>query len=184
MRDLTSLDNELDAKNYRCRAIMETPKGSRSKFKYDPESGLFKLGQLLPDGLVFPIDFGFLPSTIGDDGDPLDMMVFMDAPTHVGCLTDARIIGILEANQTEDGRTVKNDRLLGVAVHSYNYQDVSSIREMDKSVLNHVEEFFLSYNKQRGKKFKITGVGGPTRAVQFLKKGIQLFKKKQSSLPS
>jgi inorganic pyrophosphatase len=72
--------------------------------------------------MVFPYDFGFIPGTLGEDGDPLDIMVLMDEPTHVGCPVDIRLIGIIEADQTEDGKTETNDRLLGVAVHSYDNQ--------------------------------------------------------------
>src|SRR5882762_3397976 len=115
MADLTSLPHQLDTKEYTCRAIIETPKGCRNKFDYDPDSGLFKLGGLLPEGMMFPFDFGFIPSTLGGDGDPLDIMVLMDAPAHVGCLIDIRIIGVIEAKQTENGKNVTNDRLLAVA---------------------------------------------------------------------
>ena len=83
MADLTSLPLQLDAKKRVCRAIIETPKGCRNKFDYDPDSGLFTLGGLLPEGMMFPFDFGFLPSTLGGDGDPLDILVLMDAPAHV-----------------------------------------------------------------------------------------------------
>ena len=93
--------------------IIETPKAQPSKFKYDPEHGIFRLEKLLPLGTVFPFDFGFLPSTLGEDGDPLDILVLMDAPAHVGCLIEVRIIGIINAEQTEDGKTESNDRLLG-----------------------------------------------------------------------
>src|SRR5216683_28784 len=134
MADLTALPHQLDAKNRICRAIIETPKGCRNKFDYDPDSNLFMLGGLLPEGMMFPFDFGFIPSTLGDDGDPLDIMILMDAPAHVGCLIDARIIGIIEAKQTEDGETQSNDRLLGVAVHSYDHQDVASIDALSKSL--------------------------------------------------
>ena len=113
MADLTSLSLQLDNKTGTCRAIIETPKGCRNKFDYDPETGLFMLGGLLPEGMMFPFDFGFLPSTLGEDGDPLDIMVLMDAPAHVGCLIEVRIIGIITAEQTEDGKTESNDRLLG-----------------------------------------------------------------------
>src|SRR4051812_16479610 len=113
MGDLASLSLELDEKACTCRAIVETPKGSRNKFSYDRETRLFKLGGLLPQGMMFPFDFGFLPSTIGGDGDPLDVMVLMDAPAHVGCLLELRIIGIITAEQTQDGETTHNDRLLG-----------------------------------------------------------------------
>src|SRR5882762_3962441 len=156
MTDLTHLPNDLDEKKAVCKAIIETPKGWRNKFDYDPDSNLFMLGGLLPEGMMFPFDFGFIPSTLGGDGDPLDIMVLMDAPAHVGCLIDVRIIGIIEAKQTEDGKTETNDRLLGVAVHSYDHEDLSTIDDVSKTLLAQVEEFFVSYNKQRGRKFKIT----------------------------
>src|SRR3981081_1891975 len=119
MDDLSSLSNHLNPKTGVCAAIIETPKGCRNKFDYDPDSNLFKLGGLLPEGMMFPFDFGFIPSTLGDDGDSLDIMVLLDAPAHVGCLIDVRIIGIIDAEQTEEGKTEKNSRLIGVAVHSY-----------------------------------------------------------------
>jgi inorganic pyrophosphatase len=179
MADLTALTNELDEKQFTCRIIIETPKGSRMKFAYDPQSGLFELRGLLPEGMLFPFDFGFIPSTLAADGDPLDIMVLMDAPAHVGCLMHVRLIGIINAEQTEDGKTKKNDRLLGVAVHSYAHEDVNSIDEVSKTLLDQVEAFFISYNKQRGKKFRVTGSGGPKKALSFLKAGMRVFRQKQ-----
>ncbi len=176
MPDLTSLSPQLTAKKAQCRAIIETPKGSRNKFDYDPESNLFMLGGLLPEGMMFPFDFGFIPSTLGQDGDPLDVMVLMDAPAHVGCLIDVRIIGVITAEQTEKGKTETNDRLLGVAIHSYDHEDLKSINQVSKTLLDQVEEFFISYNKQRGKKFKVTGTTGSKKAIQFLKAGIKAHK--------
>ena len=177
MPDLSSLSPQLDPKKGTCRAIIETPKGCRNKFDYDPDSGLFMLAGLLPEGMMFPFDFGFIPSTLGEDGDPLDILVLMDAPAHVGCLIEIRLIGIIEAEQTEDGKTVSNDRLLGVAIHSYDHEDLESIKDVSKTLLEQLEEFFISYNKQRGKKFKVTGTGGPEKAMKFLKAGMQAHKK-------
>jgi inorganic pyrophosphatase len=171
--DLTFLPHQLDTKTRVCRAVIETPKGCRNKFDYDRDSGLFKLGGLLPEGMMFPFDFGFVPSTLAEDGDPVDIMVLMDAPAHVGCLMEVRIIGIIMAEQTQDGKTQTNDRLLGVAVHSYDHEDLESIGDVSKTLLDQIEEFFVSYNKQRGKKFKVTGTGGPSKAVKFLKNGIK-----------
>ncbi len=176
MPNLTSLSLKLDAKTGVCRAIIETPKGSRNKFDYDPESGLFALGGLLPEGMMFPFDFGFLPSTLGQDGDPLDIMVLMDAPAHAGCLIEVRIIGIITAKQTQGGKTETNNRLLGVAIHSYEHENLRSISDVSKTFLDQVEAFFVSYNKQRGKKFKITGTGGPKKAIKLLKGGVQAHK--------
>jgi len=177
MADLTSLPLRFDAKKGICRAIIETPKCSRNKFDYDPDSGLFMLGGLLPAGMMFPFDFGFIPSTLGDDGDPLDVLVLMDAPAHVGCLIEVRIIGVIRAEQTEHGKTKTNDRLLGAAVHSYEHEHADSIDDVSKTLLDQLEEFFISYNRQRGKKFKVTGTGGPKKALEFLKAGIRARKK-------
>jgi inorganic pyrophosphatase len=181
MSDLVSLANHLDARSFSCRAIIETPKCCRNKFKYDPETNLFKLGGLLPEGMMFPFDFGFIPSTLGEDGDPLDIMVLMDAPSQVGCLIDVRIIGIIQAKQTENGDTEQNDRLLGVAIHSYEHQDIRTINDVNKTLLSQVEAFFVSYNKQRGKQFKVTGTGGPRKAIRFIKAGMKAHEQRTQS---
>jgi inorganic pyrophosphatase len=178
MADLTGLPHQLDARQATCRAIIETPRGYRNKFDYDPETNLFMLGGLLPEGMSFPFDFGFIPSTLGDDGDPLDVLVLMDAPAHVGCLLDVRIIGVIAAEQSEDGKKESNDRLLAVAVHSYQHEDLQSIGDVSETLLSQVEAFFVSYNEQRGKKFKVTGTGGPKKALRFLKAGIRAHNKK------
>ena len=180
MADL-SLSPQLDTKKCTCRAIIETPKGYRNKFDYDPASGLFMLGGLLPEGMMFPFDFGFIPSTLGGDGDPLDILVLMDAPAHVGCLIEVRIIGIIQAEQTEDGKTESNDRLLGVAIHSYDHEDLESMHDVSKNLLDQLKAFFVSYNKQRGKKFKVTGTGGPGKAIRFLKAGIRAHGKESKT---
>ena len=176
MADLTTLPHQLDAKKGTCRAIIETPKGCRNKFDYDREADLFMLGGLLPEGMMFPFDFGFIPSTLADDGDPLDILVLMDAPAHVGCLIEVRLIGVISAEQIEDGEKENNDRLLGVAIHSYDHEDLKTIGDLSKTLLSQLEEFFVSYNKQRGKKFRIRGTGGPKSAIKFLKDGIKKHK--------
>lgn len=181
MPDLTSYSLQLDAKRLECRAIIETPKGRRNKFDYDPESGLFELGGLLPEGMMFPFDFGFLPSTLGDDGDPLDVMVLMDEPAHVGCLLQVRIIGVIEAEQTQDGKTETNCRLLAVSIHSYSHESVTSLKQLNPSLLEQVEAFFISYNKLHGKKFKVTGQGGPKRAGAVITEGVKAFEKKHKA---
>ena len=179
MADLSKLSHQLDEKKCVCRAIIETPKGSRNKFAYDPASGLFMLKGLLPEGMLFPFDFGFIPSTLGEDGDPIDIMVLMDAPAHAGCLIEVRVIGIINADQTEGKKTTANHRLLGVAVHSYNHEGLERIEDISKAMLRQIEEFFVSYNKQRGKTFKVTGRGGPKKAISFVKAGIRAFQEKE-----
>lgn len=95
MSNLAKTDPESDRKKCRCNAIIETPQGRRNEFKYSEKHRLFELGGLLPEGLSFPYDFGFIPRTRGGDGDPLEVMVLMDEPAHVGCLLQVRILGVL-----------------------------------------------------------------------------------------
>ena len=101
----------LDPEKRVCRAIIETPKGFRNKFDYDPDANLFKLGGLLPEGMMFPFDFGFIPSTLGDDGDPVDIMVLMDAPAHVGCTR--RRARYRNYRSKTDKRTEKRKQITG-----------------------------------------------------------------------
>jgi inorganic pyrophosphatase len=175
--DLSALPHLLDQKTCECRAIVETPKGRRNKFDYDPKIQAFTLGGLLAEGLSFPFDFGFVPSTLAEDGDPVDVMILMDEPAHVGCVLEVRIIGVIEADQTDAGKTVANHRLVAVAVHSYNHQQIKSISEVNKSIIEQVEDFFVAYNKSRGKKFRVLGIHGAKRAIKLLRQGIEAYKK-------
>lgn len=94
-------------------AMIETPKGSNQKFDYDPEKNRFKLSKLLPAGMAFPFDFGMIPGTGGEDGDPLDIIVISEGSAFPGCLVDCRVIGALQAEQTErNGDKVRNDRFI------------------------------------------------------------------------
>ena len=159
--------------------IIETPKGSRNKFDFDPEHGIFKLGGVLPEGAVFPFEFGFLPSTLGEDGDPLDMIVLMDAPSCVGCLITARVIGVIEAEQTEKGKTERNDRLISIATHAHLHSDIKSLKDINAKLVDEMEHFFISYNQMRGKIFKPLGHFGPKPALELIEKGKQKFKAKR-----
>ena len=105
-----------DGKDGDWNVVVETPKGCRNKFKFDEAAGLFRLGGVLPAGAVFPFDFGYLPATQGDDGDPLDVLILMDEPAFPGCVVAARLVGVIEAEQTEKGgRPERNDRLIAVS---------------------------------------------------------------------
>src|SRR4051812_36568224 len=101
--------------------VIETPKGSRNKIAYDPQRKLFELKSVLPTGWAFPFDFGFIPGTRGEDGDPLDVLVLMDEPACTGCLVRSRLIGVIRAKQTErNGDRQRNDRLIAVFAKSRN----------------------------------------------------------------
>src|SRR5437868_4266360 len=111
--------------------IIETPKGSRNKYEYDKKSGLFTLSKVLPAGSTFPYDFGYIPSTKGQDGDPLDMLVLMDEPVFPGCHITARLVGVIRAEQDEDGGEVENDRLIAVASCSHDQRNIHSLDELN-----------------------------------------------------
>jgi inorganic pyrophosphatase len=148
--------------------VIDTPKGSRNKYKYDEERGLFTLSGVLPAGAVFPFDFGFVPATRGGDGDPLDVLVLMDEPAFVGCLVPAHLIGVIEAEQTEGGKTEKNDRLIAVAANSRNHRDLRSLEQVNANLVDEIEHFFVSYNEFKGKRFEPSGRSGPERAQELV----------------
>src|SRR5579871_3157218 len=152
------------------RVIIETPKGSRNKFKYDPELGSYRLNTVLSEGMVFPYDFGFVPQTKAQDGDPLDVLLLMDEPAFTGCVVEARIVGVIEAEQTENGTTTRNDRVLAVATGSHNHADIKEPKDLNKNIIKELESFFVAYNKARGKKFKLLGCKDMETAMKLIKK--------------
>jgi inorganic pyrophosphatase len=171
-----------DAESGDLNVIIETPKGSRNKFDYEPKLGIFKLGGVLPAGAVFPYDFGFVPATLGGDGDPMDVLVLMDEPAFAGCLVPSRLIGVIEAEQTErDGETTRNDRLIAVAANSRNHQDVNTLDNITTNLVDEIEHFFISYNEAKGKEFKSLKRSGPVRARHLVEEGIEQAKQPDSS---
>ena len=149
--------------------IIESPRGSRNKFKYDLSSRLFKLDKVLPEGMVFPFDFGFVPFTRCSDGDPLDVGVLMDEPTFTGCYVECRIVGVLEAEQKTNQKTYRNDRLIAVALSSILFANLTNLRNFNRSLLDQIEAFFINYQKARGVTFTILSRQGPRRALATLK---------------
>lgn len=149
--------------------VIDTPKGNRNKFAYDRERKAYLLKTVLPAGSTFPFDFGSIAGTIADDGDALDVLVLMEEPAFVGCLVESRLIGVIEAKQTEDGQSERNDRLIAVAAESHTHRGIKKLSDLDSTLVKEIEYFFVSYNAQRGKKFKPIGRHGPKRARQLVK---------------
>jgi inorganic pyrophosphatase len=153
-------------------AIVETPKGSRSKIDYEPKKKLFVLKRVLPLGQVFPFDFGYIPQTLGEDGDPLDVLILMDEPAVPGCLVPSRLVGAIEAEQTEAGGTLRNDRLIAVAEASQAYEEIASLDDVPAVLVKQIEFFFVAFNEVRGKRFDSLGRSGPERARQLVAEGV------------
>lgn len=150
--------------------IIETPRGSRNKLKYDPEKRLYKLSKLMPEGMVFPYDFGFIPGTKAEDGDPLDILVLTDEPLFPGCLVDCFLAGVIECEQEMEGRMKRNDRLIAVAQASLIYAEVRDLADLNPAVEKQVEAFFVNYQKVRNVRIKILGRGGPEKALAILRR--------------
>ncbi len=160
------------------RVIIETPKGSRNKYAFDEEAGAFALRKVLPAGMTFPYDFGFIPRTKAEDGDPLDVLVLMDDSAFPGCAVDVRLIGVMRAEAEEEGETVRNDRLIAVATLGQAYSDTKSLEQLGEALLKDLERFFVTYQKLLGKKFKLLGRGDAEEAMKLAKKaGLQTGKR-------
>src|SRR6201997_3325342 len=151
------------------RIVIETPKGSRNKYKYEPESDCLELTTALPEGMNFPYDFGFIPSTLGDDGDPLDVLVLMDAPVVPGCVIRGRLIGVIKARQREKGDKdwTRNDRLIAVACHAQTHQDEKSLKDLRPHLTDEINAFFVEYNKLRSREFEHLDLCGPKKAMKI-----------------
>ncbi len=160
--------------------VVETPKGSRNKYKYDTERGVMRLAATLGEGLAFPFDFGFFPSTRGEDGDPLDVLLFLDEGVPSGCVATARLIGVLEVEQKEKRKPWKrNDRYFAVATHAHNHMSVLRLTDLPPHVLPEIEAFFVHYAGLNGKKLRVLRRSGRRRAKRFLRAGFRVFESKQ-----
>jgi inorganic pyrophosphatase len=149
-------------------AVIETPKHSRVKIDYDPEREIFHVHHALPAGLAFPFDFGFVPRTQAEDGDSLDVLVLMDQPGYPGLVVGIQLLGVFEAEQTEKGKTLRNDRLVARAVESADLSRVETLADVPPKVLDQFEEFFIFYNRLRGKNFRILRRSGPEKAEELI----------------
>jgi inorganic pyrophosphatase len=166
-----------DRSSNRLHVLIDTPRGSRNKFKYDEEKRCFTIAHVLSPGSAFPFDFGWVPSTLADDGDPLDVLVLLDAPAFSGCLVPVRLIGALEAEQSEKGKTNRNDRLLGVAEESRAYGGIRTLGGAPDHLLEEIEHFFVSYNQERGRVFRVLRRSGPKRAKKIVAAGERRFRR-------
>jgi inorganic pyrophosphatase len=149
--------------------VVDTPKGSRNKYKYDDKYGVFRLSKALPLGASFPFDFGYIPSTRGEDGDPVDVLVLADEPTFPGCVVPALLIGVIEAEQTENKKVMRNDRLSAAIETPFNPPAYRSLDEIDAERLAEIQHFFISYNEMEGRQFHPLGRRGPEQARKLVR---------------
>ena len=151
------------------QVVIETPKGSRNKYAFDPDQGAFVLKHVLPAGMTFPYEFGFVPSTLADDGDPIDVLVLMDQPAFPGCVTHCRLIGAIKGEQVEKKKRTRNDRLVAVESESHDLAHVRRLSDLGGKFVNELEMFFVHYHELNGKKYRLLGTVGPDAARKLVK---------------
>jgi inorganic pyrophosphatase len=166
-------------------AVIETPRGNRTKLAFDDKLEAFAVKKVLPQGMSFPFDFGFVPSTLGEDDDPVDVLVLMDEALPTGTVVPSRLIGVIEAEQTgKDGETKENSRLIAVAAACQIFSDVKKLGDLPHAVVEQMEHFFVAYNREEGKEFKPTGRRGPKIAREHVEKGMRRFRRSRSKAAS
>ena len=153
------------------RVVIETPKGSRNKFAFNPDERIFELKKVLPAGMAFPYDFGFVPSTKADDGDPIDVLVLMDEPAFPGCALNCRAIGVIEGEQGDKKKKERNDRIVAVEQDAHSWEDIKVIDDLGKQFEKELEEFFVNYHRLSGEQYRVLGVKGPGTARKLVKAG-------------
>ncbi len=158
----------VDKKDCMLQVVIETPKGSRNKYAFDPDQEIFALKKVLPAGMAFPYDFGFLPRTIAGDGDPIDVLVLMDEPAFPGCLLRARLIGVIEGEQNDDGKKVRNDRLIAIAEANHMYAHIRKVTDLPRQFLRELETFFVNYHNLEGKRYELIGCKGKDEAMRLI----------------
>jgi inorganic pyrophosphatase len=155
------------------RVVIETPKGSRNKFAFDPKEHIYELKKVLPAGMTFPYDFGFVPSTKADDGDPVDVLVLMDEPAFPGCLLICRLIGVIEGEQGDKKKKVRNDRIVAVEKDAHSWADIKTMDDLGKQFCRELEEFFVNYHELSGEQYRVLGTKGRGQARRLVKMGMR-----------
>jgi inorganic pyrophosphatase len=149
--------------------VVETPRGARAKFAFDPVLGAFVMSKPLTLGLTYPTDWGFLPSTRAPDGDPLDALVAHDIPTSPGLVLRCRVIGVLEMKDLKNGKSRRNDRIVAVPAKSHRDQKLAHVDELADELKDEFERFFAATNslkKKKGQRF--LGWKGPAEALKII----------------
>jgi inorganic pyrophosphatase len=167
---LQSLDDE--DKNI-IQVVIETPKGSRNKYAFDVEQKVFELKKVLPAGMTFPYDFGFIPRTKADDGDPVDVLVLMDEPAFPGVVVKCRLVGIIEGEQYDKKERERNDRVVAVTSQNHSFADIQHIDDLGKLFLRELEEFFVNYHELSEEQYRVIDVRGPGHARKRIEEGMR-----------
>ncbi|WP_321422123.1 inorganic diphosphatase [uncultured Methanobacterium sp.] len=154
-------------------AVIEIPKGSRNKYEYDKDKEAFALDRVLYSPIHYPAEYGIIPKTLWDDGDPMDILVVMEQPTFPGCVIETRIIGVMK--MIDGGES--DDKILGVPVNDPKFKDVQDISDMPKPFLDEISHFFTEYKRLEKKTTEVLGWENAEKAFQALEHSMELYKK-------
>jgi inorganic pyrophosphatase len=158
--------------------VVETPRGSAAKLEYAPELQVFTLSKALMLGLTYPYDWGFIPSTKGEDGDPIDALVLHDTATAPGLVLKCKIIGVLEVLQSEKGKKgIRNDRLIAVPRDSHREKADKDARDLPRQVREEIEKFFVATDELEDKQLKFLGWKSPKTGDRLISGAAKAFKK-------
>jgi inorganic pyrophosphatase len=149
--------------------VVETPKDAQYKLKYDEEMQIFRVHKALPLGLTFPFNFGFVPSTKGGDGDPLDVLLLGTQVLPAGAVALAKLISVLEAEQVENNKKQRNDRLIAVPIDAVSGKPMQPGLEFAAVLKTAIVEFFVHYNQLQGKRFRSLGFASARKAIQTVR---------------
>jgi len=151
------------------RVIVESPRGSALKLKYEPDLRMFSVARQLPLGVVYPFDWGFIPGTRGDDGDPLDAMAIHATPTFPGVLLPCRILGMVEVVQREgQGPPAVNNRVIATPAWYAPMQKLTEARDLPANARSEIERFFVTAAAMTGQRLQIKGWATRRRTENFV----------------
>ena len=154
--------------------VIEIPQGSRNKYELDKATGLIKLDRVLYSAVHYPAEYGFIPRTLHDDGDPMDALVLLKEETFPGCMIDARPIGVLHMLD----RGESDDKILAVPTHDPYSAEYFDIADLPQHLLKEVAQFFVSYKELEGKKVEIVGWGKSEEAMRLILRSIAQYDRK------
>ena len=155
------------------RVIVESPRGSSLKLKYEPDLRMFSVARDLPLGVVYPFDWGFVPGTCGEDGDPLDAMAIHRTPTFPGVVLPCRILGMVEVVQREGQRpSMVNNRIIATPAWHASLKKLTEARDLPAHARNEIEQFFVTAAAMTGKRLQIKGWATRRRTEKFVQRNL------------
>lgn len=154
-------------------AVIEIPKGSRNKYEYDKDMEAFALDRVLYSPFYYPAEYGIIPQTLYDDGDPMDIMVLMEQPTFPGCVIESRPIGMMK--MIDGGEN--DDKILAVPVDDPKFAEIKDINDLPNHLLEEIAHFFKEYKTLEGKETEVLGWVNKKEAIEAIEHSIDLYKK-------